>query len=178
MTNDSVISANDGFAIPFSSAYIRQRSPAAAAAADDDDDDDVDGGHIIIDDSEESSVYDDSDQEREVQMRRDERRGAQRENERVDGRLWDYNEKRQARESDRWRRLQEADERLAARYEKGLWASVGIEPKTERVLFGGEDDYRKTSSDQDESEEGSEEDQQDGEIASEDEEPQEDEDNV
>lgn len=104
----------DAFTLPISSQFAPQMKSS------------LNNGVTQIDsDSDESSIYDDSEQEEEIAKRRDEKRGAERE-EKVDGRVWDSNQKRAGKEAKRWNMLEEDDMMRAQRHEKRLWASVGL----------------------------------------------------
>lgn len=151
MTSDSVVSASDTFTLPIHSTY----APRSGTM------NNLQCGDLPLEedysDSEESSVYDDSDQEKEIQMRKDEILGVTRESNRLDGRLWDYNERRNQLEEKRWQDLDLCDQVKAQEYEKTLWASVGLEPK-----HVGQVNNVKETSDDDSEVESSVEEEQDG----------------
>ncbi|UZJ53018.1 hypothetical protein CBS101457_002338 [Exobasidium rhododendri] len=181
ITNDATISASDSFITPISSIYLRRKSPAGSER-------DCATTTINFDGSgssseEEGSLYDDSDQEREIQMRRDERRGVMRDTARVDGRVWAFNERRQNRERQRWEKLEEADAESAVLYEERLWVSLGMKPKQDRLLHerGGDSDRALGEEGEDDDEDkfsSSEEDEEEEEEGGEEEEEEEEEESV
>ena len=142
ITADAVVAASDAFILPTSSSFARWKR--SAAGQDGQDISEADSGSSY----EESSVYDDSEQELEVHLRREESRGVKREADPVDGRRWDYNERREADEIRRWERLQDNDEVEAAKHERTLWTRMDLEERADLAQ------QAQLSSDEDEDSDG------------------------
>lgn len=151
VTADAVVAASDGFTLPTSSSFARWKR--SAAGQDGQDISEADSGSSY----EESSVYDDSEQELEVHLRREESRGVKREADPVDGRRWDYNERREADEIRRWERLQDNDEVEAAKHERTLWTRMDMEERADmaqQAQLSSDDDNDGDEDDCDPSETG------------------------
>jgi hypothetical protein len=153
ITADAVISASDAFSMPILSTYTPHGTSMTTNEPVMD----------LPDSSEESSVYNDSEEERELQSQREQSRGVYKEAW-VDGRVRDYNERREVENGRVWEHLNERDEARAARYERRLWASLGLQSKEPNRQIEEESSEAHESSDSDEEEEEEEDGEADGNV--------------